>query len=156
MYAGWQIAQGQGGQGGRRQADKVELLTKRQLEAKLAPPVSSVVRDLDLAGLMGIVRARDGAAAAYFGHFNALLHLEYLVELEDMRRRVLRRPLDALVKSGWALGGLRVSPARMQSCSRHAYMHATYSRVGVMHACMHACTQTYIHKHMHTRIHTYR
>ena len=44
--------------------------------------------------------------AAYFGHFCALLHLEYLEELEDMRRRFLTRTLEHLQKLGWAVGPL--------------------------------------------------
>ncbi len=101
---GWQILSEE-----RRQSDPAQFLTPQQLARKLAPTVQNVLKELDLHGVMGTVIGADARSCAYFGHFNALLHLEYLVELEGMRRRVLLRPVEALQKTGWALASLKVS-----------------------------------------------
>ena len=107
---GWQILSEE-----RRQSDAAQFLTPQQLARKLAPTVQNVLKELDLHGVMGTVLGADARSCAYFGHFNALLHLEYLVELEGMRRRVLLRPVEALQKTGWALASLKVSSVIKQT-----------------------------------------
>jgi len=101
--SGWQMLSE-----GRRQARGAEFLTKQQLVKKVAPPVERVLKELDLEGVMGTIHGPDSHSSDYFGHFNALLHLEFLVELEGMRRRVMSRRVDELQKTGWALAKLSV------------------------------------------------
>lgn len=43
------------------------------------------------------------------GHFNALIHLEYLEELTGLKRRLQTRTVENLQKFGWALNNLQVS-----------------------------------------------
>lgn len=107
---GWQM---RAASASRREPDAAQFLTRDQLQKKLAPPVGSLLKGLDWTDLMGIVWAPDAYASEYFGHFNMLLHLEYLVELECMRQRVVRRQADALQKAGWTLHSLSVSDVVM-------------------------------------------
>jgi len=61
---------------------------------------------LDLSTLQGSLTGRSPELAAYFGHFVALLHLEHLAELSQQRQRLLRHPLERLLRMGWTLQGL--------------------------------------------------
>lgn len=70
------------------------------------------------ASMIGMGQLGDTAAAAYYGHFCALLHLETLVELRDLQKR-WSRPLPELVQSGNALRGLRVKWFDAQGPSKH-------------------------------------
>ena len=64
---------------------------------------------LDLKSLQGhVVSPKGEPCARYFGHFCALLHLEYLEEVATLRRRTSRRSGEELERAGWALIGLRV------------------------------------------------
>jgi len=62
------------------------------------------------AELRGRVRLQNAQLARYFGHFVALLHLEMLVELTAMKRR-LERPPEMLEPFGWMVRGLQVRSA---------------------------------------------
>ncbi|CAJ1339362.1 unnamed protein product [Effrenium voratum] len=64
--------------------------------------------DLDVGRLRGRVVADDPSSAKYFGHFCALLHLEYFVELAAVRCRASRRSGEELARGGWALVNLKV------------------------------------------------
>jgi hypothetical protein len=70
---GWQIRSH-----GRRQHDPARF-TAGSVDAPAAmlPSVEEAIASLDVRTLMGSVRARSQGAAAYFAHFNCLLHLEY-------------------------------------------------------------------------------
>eukprot|EP00435_Cladocopium_sp_Y103_P024216 s3785_g5.t3 len=61
---------------------------------------------LDLQRLHGRVSGPDNSVK-YFGHFCALLHLEYFVEIAAIRRRTSKRSAEDLAKGGWALAGLQ-------------------------------------------------
>lgn len=62
---------------------------------------------LNLASLQGALTGRTPELAAYFGHFVVLLHLEHLAEVGVYRRRLLRHPVDRLLRMGYSLHGLR-------------------------------------------------
>ena len=62
---------------------------------------------LDLQRLHGRVSGLSDSVK-YFGHFCALLHLEYFVEIAAIRRRTSKRSGEDLAKGGWALVGLQV------------------------------------------------
>eukprot|EP00928_Gymnodinium_smaydae_P088490 TRINITY_DN72571_c0_g1_i1.p1 TRINITY_DN72571_c0_g1~~TRINITY_DN72571_c0_g1_i1.p1 ORF type:complete len:1555 (-),score=425.51 TRINITY_DN72571_c0_g1_i1:21-4472(-) len=72
------------------------------------------LRRLDLSVLHGAVRGPAPEATAYFGHFCALLHLEYLADVVTVRRRLARRNAQQLQRSGWALAGLRATEVASQ------------------------------------------
>lgn len=61
---------------------------------------------LDLQRLHGRVSGPDDSVK-YFGHFCALLHLEYFVEIAAIRRRTSKRSAEDLATGGWALAGLQ-------------------------------------------------
>lgn len=63
---------------------------------------------LDLRSLQGSVSGKTPMAEAYFGHFVTLMHLEHLAEIGTYRKRMLRHPLQKLVKFGSAFDGLEV------------------------------------------------
>ena len=54
----------------------------------------------------------EAVAAGYFGHFCAMVHLEFLTELAAIRRRVQRSDTARLVKLGWALGPMQARGRR--------------------------------------------
>ena len=58
------------------------------------------------------------AAAGYFGHFCAMVHLEFLTELAAIRRRVQRSDTARLVKLGWALGPMQARGRRVVGSRR--------------------------------------
>lgn len=80
---------------------------EKEKEGEAAERAREALEAVDPASLRGWVKGRDEKTAAYFGHFCALLHIEFLVELGSMQRR-LRRPVDDLKRFGWTLDGLTV------------------------------------------------
>lgn len=52
------------------------------------PTAAATVQQLDLGGLAGRVLASSAAASDYFGHFCTLIHLEFLEEVLEVRRRL--------------------------------------------------------------------
>jgi len=59
------------------------------------------------AELHGCVVPREESTAEYFGHFVALLHLEFLEELTQVQRR-LERDVSSLEGFGWMVRGLEM------------------------------------------------
>jgi len=59
------------------------------------------------ASLRGLVQVSSKEIGAYFGHFTALLHLEFIEELKALKKR-LQRDYDNLERFGWAASGLQV------------------------------------------------
>jgi hypothetical protein len=118
---GWQIRSH-----GRRQHDPARF-TAGSVDAPAAmlPSVEEAIASLDVRTLMGSVRARSQGAAAYFAHFNCLLHLEYLTEVTALRRRFTSRDGIALQKLGWCLTGLPVSHISVSTRSRRSSRGAT-------------------------------
>jgi hypothetical protein len=111
---GWQIRSH-----GRRQHDPARFTVgSADTPAATLPSVEEAIASLDVRTLMGSVRARSQGAAAYFGHFNCLLHLEYLTEVTALRRRFTSRDGASLQKFGWCLMGLPVSHASTQRARR--------------------------------------
>eukprot|EP00931_Biecheleriopsis_adriatica_P020225 TRINITY_DN13584_c0_g2_i1.p1 TRINITY_DN13584_c0_g2~~TRINITY_DN13584_c0_g2_i1.p1 ORF type:complete len:1432 (+),score=359.38 TRINITY_DN13584_c0_g2_i1:181-4296(+) len=69
--------------------------------------------------LRGRVKAQNASLGAYFGHFVALLHLETLVELRALKRR-LQRPPEKLEQFGWMVQGLQVRNADSRSIGKNS------------------------------------
>eukprot|EP00927_Polykrikos_kofoidii_P044347 TRINITY_DN38339_c0_g1_i1.p1 TRINITY_DN38339_c0_g1~~TRINITY_DN38339_c0_g1_i1.p1 ORF type:complete len:1295 (+),score=223.13 TRINITY_DN38339_c0_g1_i1:147-3887(+) len=61
------------------------------------------LRDLDVSTITGCVHGCDEGATAYFGHFCALLHIEYLTEVERIRHRLTHRSGQLLQRGGWTV-----------------------------------------------------
>merc|ERR1719383_21827 len=66
----------------------------------------AVLTKVDLTTLQGALVGKNASVVTYFGHFMALLHLEHLAEVNVYRRRLLRHPMDKLVRMGWTLNNL--------------------------------------------------
>ena len=88
-----------------RQEDPASFVGQEEL-------VVEALRRVDLANLRGAVVAKDAASAKYFGHFCALLHLEYFTEVAAVRRRTSKRSGEELQRGGWALCGLRAESVK--------------------------------------------
>ena len=63
---------------------------------------------LNLADLRGSIRSSSNSIAEYFGHFVNLMHLEFMADKRQVRRRRERTPSDKLVRWGWAMQNLRL------------------------------------------------
>lgn len=74
--------------------------------------VVEALRRVDLSSLRGAVVAKDAACGKYFGHFCALLHLEYFTEVASVRRRISKRSGEELQRGGWALCGLEAQAVK--------------------------------------------
>lgn len=83
-----------------------ESLTKKQ--ERSVESLEDVVRRLDLQSLKGMVAFPDANSQAYFSHMCVLLHLEYLKELGQFRKRLMRRQPAELERLGFALVNLPV------------------------------------------------
>eukprot|EP00928_Gymnodinium_smaydae_P028365 TRINITY_DN21647_c0_g1_i1.p1 TRINITY_DN21647_c0_g1~~TRINITY_DN21647_c0_g1_i1.p1 ORF type:complete len:1434 (-),score=328.59 TRINITY_DN21647_c0_g1_i1:95-4396(-) len=98
---------------GVRKADRGEFVTVEEVisttaeeRREKAEEVEQALSELKLDSLQGMVVGRRKASDEYFCHFVTLLHLERLAELGTYRRRMLRHPIERLVRIGWALDGL--------------------------------------------------
>lgn len=104
---GWHVASGES-----RTADSMRLFTSTQLEAwkvhRDATALSFLNR-IDVKCLTGrVVDAVDPRRSSYFRHFTVLVHLDYLSEIQTVKRR-LSRPVKNLTKRGQCLVGLKIS-----------------------------------------------
>jgi hypothetical protein len=87
---------------------------KDEEEVKQARVALAKVNPADLRGL---VKGRDDAHTAYFGHFAALLHLEAIMELQAIKRR-LQRDYESLERFGHAVRGLKVREVKVTHTSK--------------------------------------
>ncbi|CAK0809635.1 unnamed protein product [Prorocentrum cordatum] len=119
-------AAGEGGRPGQWLTPPVALPSAPAKEAGPRAPVKDAAeaREAHLAlgrvkpeALRGRLAARDGRTAAYFGHFVTLLHLEALVELQGLKRR-LQRPVEDLERFGHTIRALRAQDCTVKATSK--------------------------------------
>eukprot|EP00931_Biecheleriopsis_adriatica_P049557 TRINITY_DN28676_c0_g1_i1.p1 TRINITY_DN28676_c0_g1~~TRINITY_DN28676_c0_g1_i1.p1 ORF type:complete len:971 (-),score=178.11 TRINITY_DN28676_c0_g1_i1:322-2904(-) len=68
--------------------------------------------------LCGLVDAGNEAQAAYFSHFNSVLHLDFIEELLTVQRRLEQLPREVLERRGVMYDGLIPSPSDLKGCMR--------------------------------------
>jgi hypothetical protein len=93
------------------------------------PSAEEAVRRLDVNELLGCVFGTDERASRYFGHFGCALHLEFLEEILDVRRRLRSRTADSLKRVG-----LMVAPVRAIKVVRFPARHGGRHKLKVTFA----------------------